>query len=225
MSRTILFATAILTSLLMLPAVNAVAQNAQAAAPQATPLQTEEDLGIMKELTEQSERLRSETEGRLNVLREKQGVSDTILQDVRSAQQFTEELMTLLQEAARGLEPDSAYLKTLQAQEEIARGLAGEALASQKPADRAFSETFTAQAAAIAAMIAEARDIGAKLAAQVALLNDRKSQIRFAYAAGKIAQFIRNARESLDIYREILTGASDLARRSGQINPHLVPSQ
>jgi hypothetical protein len=220
-----LLTTAIVTSLLMLPAARAATQDAQTAAPQMTLPDVEQDLGIMKDLAEQSAKLKSETEGKLRTLREQQGVLDTILQDVRGADQFTEELMKLLQEAAGGLASDGAYVKTLQAQEQIARGLEREAFASTNPADRPYAEIFNGQAGEIAGMIGRARDIGGKLTAQVELLKKRKSQIRFAYAAGRIAQFIRNARESLGIYEGILAGASDLAERSGRLNSRAIPSQ
>jgi hypothetical protein len=225
MSRAIIFTRTILVAgLVVLPIAHAATQSQTTGAPAST-LSVDQDLADMKDLAEQGIRLKADTETALNTLREKQAALDTILRDVKGARQFTEDMIRLLQEAADRLAPESSYMKTLQAQEDIVRGLASEALASTNPADHPFAETFTRQASEITALASEARDFGARLTAQVELLKQSKSQIGYAYAARRTDEFIKTAKAYLDAARGVLTGASDLAAKSRSINAQSIPTQ
>jgi hypothetical protein len=152
MSRAILFTrTILLAGLVALPIAHTATQSQPAGVPHSA-LSVDQDLADMKDLADQGIRLKADTEAALNTLREKQDVLDTILKDVKGARQFTEDMIKLLQEAADRLAPTSSYMTTLQTQQDIVRGLAGEALASTNPADHPFAETFTRQADEIAGL-------------------------------------------------------------------------
>ena len=116
-------------------------------------------------------------------------------------------------------------MRTLREQEEIVRKFAREALSSDKPADRPFGEQLKAQAAEIGAMIEEARDLAAKLTAQVDRVQQSQSQISYAYLVKRTDEFIRNAKVYLEAARRILAGTAALADKAGQIAAPTAPTQ
>ena len=179
----------------------------------------------MKELGEQAARLKEETETALKELDAKLPILGQLLKDVHGARQFTEDTIRLLRDAAGRLAPDASYMKTLKEQEELVRELAGKALSSDNAADRPYGEQLNAQAAVIASMISEARDLAAKLTAQVDRLERSQSQIGYAYAVKRTDEFIRTAQAYLEAGRRILAGTSALASKAEKIAAPTVPSQ
>jgi predicted phage tail protein len=200
------------------------AQNRSSSAP-SPPSAAEQDLVDLKKLAEEGARLKRGAEDSLRALDEKQRVLDMILKDIQSARQFVDDLMKLLKDTADRLGPESSYAKTLQAQEELVRGLAGEASSSRNTADRLYGDQLDKQASVIAGLRGEARDLAAKLAAEIDRLDRSKSQLRFAFALRSTDAFIKTAREYLDAAREVVNGAADLATRAERIAAPTVPTQ
>jgi hypothetical protein len=198
---------------------------AQTISPPANPPAAEQELLDLKELADQGARLRADTERALKSLDEKQQALDNILKDVGSARQFVDDMLSLLKDAAARLGPDSSYMKTLQAQEELVRALGREAWSSRNTADHPYGEQLDGQAATIAAMRGEARDIAARLAAETDRLERSKSQLGFAYAVKRTDAFIKTARSYLEAAREVLQGTADLASRAERIAAPSVPTQ
>jgi septal ring factor EnvC (AmiA/AmiB activator) len=225
MSRSSLLATtALLAALFVLPVAYAATDGrTTGTAPAMTAV--DQDLADMKALGDQAGRLKTETEAALNALREKQANLEIILRDVKGARQFTDDMIRLLQDTANQLAPNASYMSTLQTQLDLVRKLASEAQASPNPADHPFAETFNNQADRIGAIIAEGRDLGARLVAQIDQLNKVRSQIGYAYAARRTDEFIKTAREYLDVARGVLAGAASLADKTNAFNAPNVPSQ
>jgi hypothetical protein len=134
-------------------------------------------------------------------------------------------MMTLLKDTAERLGPESSYMKTLQAQEELVRSLAREAWSSRNTGDHPYGEQLDKQAATIAGLRGEARDIAARLAAEIDRLDRSKSQLGFAYAVRRTDAFIKTARDYLDAARQVLQGTADLASKAERIAAPAVPSQ
>ncbi|MGQ0686404.1 hypothetical protein [Bradyrhizobium sp.] len=221
---TLLASAAVIAAIALLPVARAATEPKEAA-PSAATEATDQALVDMKALTEQSTRFKADAEAALKVLDEKQGILDTLLKDTKGARQFTDDMVRLLQATADRLAPNAPYMTTLQAQLEIVRALSRNAQASTDPANRPFAETFDRQAGQIAAIIAEARDLGTRLVAQVETMKLSRDRIGFAYAAAKTDAFIQAAREYLDTARGVLSGATDLANRANTINSPAVPTQ
>jgi hypothetical protein len=225
MSQTIRskIAVAAIASLgLALAVLGSGAQNVPAPA---NPPTAEQELLDLKELADQGTRLRADTERALKSLDEKQRALDDILKDVGSARRFVDDMLSLLKDAGARVGPDSPYMKTLQAQEELVRGLAREAWSSRNTADHPYGEQLDRQAATIGALRGEARDIAARLAAETDRLDRSKSQLGFAYAVKRTDAFIKTARDYLDAAREVLQGTADLASRAERIAAPSVPTQ
>jgi hypothetical protein len=214
--------TAVLVSLGLAVAAVGAAQDKPLPMP---PSVAEQEVNDLKELAEQGARLKTDTEQALKSLDEKQSGLESILKDVRSAREFVDDMIRLLRDTAARLGPDSPYMKTLQAQEELVRLLSREAWASQNTGDHPYGEQLDKQAGTIAALRSEARDIAARLAAEIDRLDRSKSQLGFAYAVKRTDAFIKTARGYLDAARRVLQGTADLATKAEQIAAPTVPTQ
>jgi hypothetical protein len=203
-----LMTSAALCLVLALPMPGASAQPTAAASSVAT---ADHELKEMKELAEQGARLKKETEAALAELAEKERTLDGLVADVRSARQFVDDLIGLLRATAERLAPDGAYMKTLQTQEELVRGLAREALASSRTAEHPFGERLNEQAATIGALRTEARELAGRLSAEIDRLASSKPQLGYAYAVARTERFIETARGYLATVRRVLHGTSEAA--------------
>ena len=120
--------------------------------------------------------------------------------------------------------PDSTYMKTLQTQQDLLRQLAAEALSNRQAGSQAMGEQLNASAATIASLQAEARDVAAKLSAEIDRLEQSRPQIKYAYALKKADEFIATARTYLDTVKSVLQGTSSLATRSQNFARPPVPT-
>jgi hypothetical protein len=92
-------------------------------------------------------------------LAEKERTLESIVQDVKSAQQFVDDVLKLPHGVVERLGPQSGYMKVLQEQEVLVREQAAEALASANPADHPYCTRLNVQAAAIAGLEYEAGEL------------------------------------------------------------------
>jgi hypothetical protein len=134
-------------------------------------------------------------------------------------------MIKLLRAAADRLGPNGAYVKTLRQQQEFARTLAAEAMASPNSGDHLYGEQLASQATTIGAFREEASDLAAKLAAQIDRLQRSASQIAYASVVEHMDDFIKLARGYLDGARRLLLGTAELATKAEKIVAPTVPSQ
>lgn len=225
MRRTFIVSTvaaALLTSV-PLPTPSAAAPSPGTAAT--TPAATDQEMLDMDAIAEQAARLKAETEAALKEFETKQKALETITGNVQGAKQTVEDMLQLLRQATERLGPNSAYMQTLKAHEAAVRNLAAEASASPNPADHPYGTQLSEQASVIGSLQTEARDLAAKLTAEVDLLERSKSQIGYAYAVRKTEEFIKVARAYLDSAKGLLAGTSNLARKAEELARPTVPSQ
>jgi hypothetical protein len=134
-------------------------------------------------------------------------------------------MLGLLRQAAERLGPNSPYMQTLLTHEAAVRDLATEALASSNPADRPYGDKLNEQASVIGSLQTEARNLAAKLTAEVDRLERSKSQLTYASAVRSTDEFIKTARAYLDSAKGLLAGTSSLASKAEQIARPTVPTQ
>lgn len=223
MTRAALMTTAAtLVGLTVLVGAHGYSQTAPVAPPQAM---LDQNLLDMKDLAAKGEQLKKDTEAALKDFDEKQRILEEAANDARMAGQNVEDLIKILRAAADRLGPNGDYIKVLKQQEEFVRDLAAKAMASENTGDHVYGEQLTSQGTEIAALRAEASDLAAKLAAQIDRVERSKTQITYAYAVKRTADFIKTARAYLDGARKLLQDTTDLVAKGNGIVAPTVPSQ
>jgi hypothetical protein len=223
MRRKFMITTALATAIALV-GTGVIAQNRNGDSPAPAPA-SEQELREMNELGQMGEQLKSDAENALADLTAKERTLDGIVQDVKSARQFVDDVVKLLRGVADRLGPESGYMKVLQEQEALVREQAAEALASANPADHPYGERLTEQANTIAALRSEAGQLAGKLSAEIDRLTRSMPQVGYARTVWKTDAFIATARAYLDTVGQVLRRTSETAAKAESIARPTIPSQ
>jgi hypothetical protein len=193
-----------------LPISDAVAQTQSGPAPSAAAPGTDKK-SINKDLADEADKLKVETEGRLKKLDELEIELKKNQHDTEFAGKTVDDLLALLRDSAARLAPESAFRKMLSAQVATARDLANQTAANQNPKIRELSKQYNDRADEMAAMGREAEQLRTGLLAQIGRLEEKKEELKFITSLAGIEEFVKNSRAYLDQLKSVANGSKSLA--------------
>jgi hypothetical protein len=190
------------------------------------PTGTSPNVGDMaKSLGIEALKLREETERGLQRLQELQAALATNHENTKNAGKMVDDLLRVLRDAESRLSPDGAFANLLRDQERTVRDWANRARANRNAEIRQLAKSFEANADEIAKIRREAEQSRTKFIGEIDKLEQRREVLEFGLALLKAEEFIKDAKEYLDVVNGMYLGTKALSDNIGTQFPGTIPTQ